>query len=88
MSISASDQRQEVLNREVAAYVGRGYAVESSMPGQAILSKKSKIGLLSNVLLTLLTGGIWLVVIAYRVINRKTSRVVLTVSEDGRITKR
>lgn len=87
MTSNVSDMRQDVLNREVAAYVQRGYAVESSMPGQVVLSKRSRIGLLSNVLLTLLTGGIWLVVIAYRLINRKTSRVVLTVNESGKVVR-
>lgn len=67
-----------MLDQKVAEYVAKGYAVESRTDTQAVVSRKKKIGLVSNVLLTLLTGGIWLVVVAYKVINRKTERVVLT----------
>jgi hypothetical protein len=88
LSTYASNQQQDILNREVASYVARGYAVESTTPGQAILSKKSRIGWFWNVLLSVVTGGLWLIVVVYKLINRKTDRVVLTVSEDGRVIRR
>lgn len=41
MSVYASGQQQDILNREVAAYVAKGYAVESTTPGQAIVSRRA-----------------------------------------------
>lgn len=56
MTTNALDQA--ALNGEVAKYVSRGYAVESSAPGHVILSKKARIGVFWNVLLSIVTGGI------------------------------
>jgi hypothetical protein len=81
------EQRQDVLNREVASYVGRGFTVEAQTPGQAIMSKKSRIGWFWNIVLSVLTGGLWLIVVVFRLINRKVERVVLTVDESGRIRR-
>ena len=67
-----------MLDQKVAEYVAKGYSVESRSDTQAVVSRKKRIGLVSNTLLTILTGGIWLVVVAYKVINRKVDRVVLT----------
>jgi hypothetical protein len=88
LSVYASGAQQDVLNREVAAYVAKGYAVESTTPGQAIVSKRARIGWFWNIILSLLTGGLWLIVVVYQLINRKTDRVVLTVTEDGRVLRR
>ena len=75
------------LDAQVAQYVAKGFAVESRTESQAVLVKRSRIGLFWNVLLTVVTGGLWLIVIAYRLINRKSSRVVLTAREDGRTVR-
>ena len=88
MSVYASGQQQDILNREVAAYVAKGYAVESTTPGQAIVSRRARIGWFWNVLLSIITGGLWLIVVIYKLVNRKTDRVVLTVSEDGKVIRR
>ena len=85
MSQAAADQ---ALNAEVAKYVSKGFAVESAMPGQTILAKKNRIGLFWNVVLTVITGGLWLIVILYKVLNRKSSRVVLYVDGNGRVQRR
>lgn len=66
------------LDAAVADYVTRGWAVESRSANQAVMARKSTIGWFWNTLLALFTGGLWLIVVAYRVINRKVYRVVLT----------
>jgi hypothetical protein len=86
--VSTDALDQAALNSEVAKYVARGYAVESSAPGQVILSKKARIGVFWNIVLSILTGGLWLVVVAFKLINRKTSRVALTVNENGQVVSR
>lgn len=66
-----------MLDQKVADYVGKGWAVESRSETQAVMTKRSKIGWFWNVVLSVLTGGLWLLVVLYKVINRKTERVVL-----------
>lgn len=81
-------QRSDILSRTVANYVRSGWATESVSSTQAVLMKVKKIGLFWNVLLTVVTGGIWLIVIIYRALNRKTKRLVLFVNELGNVEKR
>lgn len=76
-----------LLDAEVAALVAKGYAVESRTETQAVLVRKRRIGLFWNVVLSIITSGVWLIVIAYRLINRKSDRVVLTVGADGRVRR-
>ncbi|WP_163275344.1 hypothetical protein [Cellulomonas iranensis] len=74
------------LDSEVARWVSKGYAVEARTESQAILVRKRRIGLFWNVVLSVITSGIWLIVIAYRLINRKADRVVLTLV-NGRVQR-
>lgn len=67
-----------MLDAKVAEYVAKGWAVESRSDTQAVMSKKKRIGWLWNIVLSVLTGGLWLIVVLYKVINRKVERVVLT----------
>ena len=76
------------LNAEVARYTGKGYGVESSTPGQVVLAKKRRVGLFWNVVLSIITGGLWLIVVLYRVLNRKHDRVVLYVDASGAVKRR
>jgi hypothetical protein len=83
-----ADARTEILNVEVARYVSKGWSVQSQAGGQAVLSKTKRIGVFWNVLLSLLTGGLWLIVVAVRVINRKRNSLVLSVNTSGQVTRR
>lgn len=67
-----------MLDQKVAEYVAKGYAVESRTESQAVMTKRARIGWWWNIVLSVLTGGIWLLVVLYKVLNRKTERVVLT----------
>lgn len=74
-----------MLDQAVAKYVSQGWAVESRTETQAVLTKKSRIGFFWNVVLSILTGGLWLIVVLYKLINRKTRRKVLTVDPAGNL---
>ena len=67
-----------MLDQKVAEYVGKGWAVESRTQTQAVVSRRSRIGWFWNIVLSVLTGGLWLIVVLFKVINRKVERVVLT----------
>jgi hypothetical protein len=81
-------ERDSILNHEVSRYAGKGYAVESASNGQAVLSKRSRIGWFWNIVLSVLTGGLWLIVVLYKVLNRKSERVVLFVDAAGAVRRR
>ncbi len=66
------------LDGAVAQYVSNGWSVESRTETQAVVSRKSRIGWFWNTILSIFTGGIWLIVVLYKVLNRKVVRKVLT----------
>jgi len=79
------DTRTQVLNAEVAKYVQRGWTVQTFAAGQAVLSRNKRIGWFWNLILVILTGGLWLFYILYRALNRKKETAIITVDASGRI---
>jgi hypothetical protein len=77
--------RTQILNAEVARYAKRGWSVETTSAGQAVLSKNKRIGWFWNLILVILTGGLWLIYIIYRALNRKKITAIITVDEYGRV---
>lgn len=75
------------LDAEVAKYTRDGYAVEMRTDTQAVVSKKAKIGWFWNTVLTLLTAGFWLIIVVYKLVNRKVERVTLTVDAEGKVRR-
>lgn len=68
----APEARAAVLDAEVANLARQGWTVSSSTSGtQAVLQRKKRIGWFWNIILSVLTGGIWLIVMIVRVVNRK-----------------
>lgn len=76
------------LNAEVARYATQGWTVSSVSNGQAVLQRKKRIGWFWNIVLTLLTGGIWLIVVLVKLVNRKTETLILSVDPTGRVYAR
>ncbi|MCY1241366.1 hypothetical protein D9M72_542630 [compost metagenome] len=66
------------LDAAVAKHVNDGWAIESRTDTQAVVTKKARIGWFWNIVLSVVTGGLWLLVVLYKVINRKVERKVLT----------
>lgn len=83
-----AEAREQILNVEVAKYVARGYAVQSAGGGQAVLSKNKRIGWFWNALLVLVTGGLWLIYVIYKALNRKQETVIITVDAYGKVSRR
>ncbi|MFD4421433.1 hypothetical protein ACFWN7_08010 [Agromyces sp. NPDC058484] len=77
--------RSQILNAEVAKYAKRGWTVETAAAGQAVLSKNKRIGWFWNLILVILTGGLWLIYVVYRALNRKKLTAIITVDEYGRV---
>ena len=82
------EQLTAVLNAEVARYAARGWTVSSMQGQQAVLQRQKRIGWFWNLILTLLTGGLWLIVVIIRVVNRKVESLIVTVDAYGRISTR
>jgi hypothetical protein len=74
-----------MLDQAVAKYVGQGWAIESRTDTQAVLTRKPKLGWFWNILLSVLTGGLWLIVVFFKLVNRKVERKVLTVDAAGNL---
>lgn len=83
-----SAARKRILNAEVARHASKGWSVQSVADDQAILQRKKKLGVVSNVLLSIITGGIWLIVVVVKIVNRKVQTKIITVDESGHITVR
>lgn len=77
--------RSAALDAAVARWARDGWAVSSVSGTSAVLQRKKRIGWFWNLVLTLLTGGLWLIVVVIRVVNRKIQTVILSVDEYGRI---
>lgn len=75
------------LDNHVRSYAHKGFTVESRTDTQAVLTKKQTIGWFWNIILSFVTCGLWLLVVLYRLINRKHDRIILTMDENGSVRK-
>jgi hypothetical protein len=80
------EERRALLDRAVARYVQHGYSVTSNDGHQAVVVKRQRVNVLLNLLLTIVTGGLWLVVLALRLLNWPTDRAVLTIDSAGELS--
>ena len=62
-----------------------GYTVKSNDGRQAVVAKRQSVNVLLNLLLVIITGGIWLIILALRLLNWPTDRAVLTVDASGEL---
>lgn len=76
-------RRRAILDDAVAAYVRHGYSVALASPHRAVVQRPQQVKVMLSLGLTLITGGVWLVILALRLLNRPVDRVVLTVDEWG-----
>ena len=83
----AIEQRRNLLQREIVKYLNQGYQVQSSTDTQVVLSRKKKIKLITHILISLLTAGLWLIVPLIQIINRKQNTIVVSIDQFGNISK-
>ena len=88
MSPIPADARARILDEEVARAARDGWQVASVGAGQAVLQRQKRIGWFWNLILTLVTAGLWLIVVIIRVVNRKIQTLVITVDLNGRVSRR
>lgn len=84
-ALVAPEVRSAALDAEVARQLGKGWMLQSRTESQAVLVRTKKMGLFWNVVLTILTGGIWLIVIVIRMFNRKSKVRTITVDLNGKV---
>jgi len=77
------EHRTALLNAEVARLASQGWTVSSVSGDQGIVQRKKRIGWFWNTILAIVTGGLWLIVVAIRVVNRKIETRVVTVDAFG-----
>ena len=78
-------ERRAALERATTAYVQEGYKLDSLTSWQAVLSRRQRVRIGVNLVLTLLTAGFWLIILALRLLNWPMDRVVLTIDEHGKL---
>ena len=72
-------------NAESARYASTGWTVQTVSAGQAVLSRNKRMGWFWNLVLVLITAGLWLIYVVYRALNRKKETLVVTVDAQGRV---
>jgi hypothetical protein len=76
-------QRRDELNKRVQRYAARGWYVEDRSDFQVTIAQgRDKLPNTVNLILTLATGGLWLI---YWIFAEGKGRVLLTVNEAGEI---
>ena len=82
------EARERILNAEIARYAAKGWTVQTVSAGQAVLSRNKRMGWFWNLILVLVTAGLWLIYVVYRALNRKKETLVVTVDAQGRVQTR
>ena len=80
-----AENRIALLDNEVAKAVRSGWQVQSRTDFQAILTKPRKIGLWLNLILSIITAGFWLIVVAYKLITRTHDTRTISVDVAGKV---
>ncbi len=76
-------QRQQALNLEILVWIARGFEVETLTYPEATFSKKSKVNHVLHAILSLLSGGLWLLVWAFLILFTSKTFYKIAVREDG-----
>ena len=81
------DQIKDRLLARVATHARDGWQVESHFEDSVILSRPKKIRFWLHFFLALCTGGISLIYVVYRVINRERESRTIRISPSGQISE-
>lgn len=82
-----AESRRRALANAVAAEVAGGARVESQTDTSAIVVTGKKVNHLLQLVITLVTCGLWLFVWAYLAIVKKEHRISLQVDEFGNVLR-
>ena len=87
MSENSDSQRKSALANHVTPEISKGWHVESQGDFQVVMSRGKKPNHLLHIILSIFTGGIWLVVYLFMIIRGGEKRQMLVVDEFGTVTK-
>ncbi|WP_375400978.1 DUF2510 domain-containing protein [uncultured Amnibacterium sp.] len=77
--------RDERLHAQIGSFERAGYRLESIAGPQAVVSRVRRVDVRRNVPAVILTAGLWLIPLTYRLRHRSWHRVVITVDEAGSV---
>jgi hypothetical protein len=91
--VISADERAVVLNALVAEYARDGWTISGVFAGQAIAQRREPLGgtvfwislvfWIATIVLSLVTGGLFLIVTGIMYLNRATETAVITVDDHG-----
>ena len=77
--------RNERLQDQIESFKLAGYRLESVAGAQAVVSRVRRLYLRRNVPAVILTAGLWLIPLIYRMQHRSWQRIVITVDDSGAV---
>lgn len=83
-----ADQLIAILNAEIAKWTTKGWTVEATtrlFGRSALLREPRWQAFLRDLLLVIVTAGLWLIYLIYRALVGKTSAKIITVDRFGRV---
>lgn len=81
--------RTTILDREIAKASREGWTTTTVTPGtQAILQRKKRVAWFWVTVLSILTIGIFLIIVLLRIVNRKMETLIITVDENGKVHRK
>jgi hypothetical protein len=93
--VVSATERDAILNEATAAFARREWTITSVFAGQAIAQRRIPVGgttpwisvvfWVASILLTLVTGGLWLIVLVIQYLSRATETTVITVDSYGKL---
>lgn len=79
------EERQDILQAEVEKWVRKGWQIQGANTYQVILTRKKKIKLITHIVISVFTVGLWLLVPLWQTINRKQLTKVIRVDIFGQL---
>jgi hypothetical protein len=86
VKLSETEKQNRIMGR-VSALAREGWQVESHFGDTVILSRTKKIGFWLHLLLAIVTGGLSLIYVIYRVINRQRESKTIQLTANGEISE-
>lgn len=80
-----TDIRDERLHAQIGSFERAGYRLESIAGSQAVVRRARHTDVRRAIPAVILTAGLWLVPLTYRMRHRSWHRVVITVDEAGSV---
>ncbi len=84
-AVKTTDEREQILARSLQVYSDQGWRIETRSEFQATVAKRTAFSYGLNVFLTIITFGLWKVVLVHTGGRTGVERHTITVDELGNI---